>query len=138
MMTCPKCGASVGEDKAFCQDCGTPMSPASEARPSPPVTDFGATIIVPRGPAAGTPAPPPPRPATAEARPIAPPIAGGASPSLPGSSVAAATAGRPSASPPTAVQQPNQNRLVLYVLLGAGALLLTVLIVIGLLLFLTD
>ncbi|MDQ3134961.1 MAG: hypothetical protein M3Q76_09170, partial [Acidobacteriota bacterium] len=74
----------------------------------------------------------------AEARPVAPPITGNATPSSLAASVAAATAGRLPASPSTAVQQPNQSRLVLYVLLGAGALLLTVLIVIGLLLFLTD
>src|SRR5205085_1375117 len=27
MATCSKCGATVAEQKAFCQDCGAPMNP---------------------------------------------------------------------------------------------------------------
>jgi len=60
MINCPKCGEAVKEEKAFCQNCGSPMD--AEKANRGPMPDFGATIIEP------------PR-RTAAPPPIAPPIA---------------------------------------------------------------
>ncbi|HEV7905973.1 MAG TPA: zinc ribbon domain-containing protein [Pyrinomonadaceae bacterium] len=46
MVTCPKCGAGVREEKAFCHNCGTPMNAAMRERDEPQ-PDFGATVIEP-------------------------------------------------------------------------------------------
>lgn len=46
MVTCPKCGAAVREEKAFCHNCGTPMDAAMRQRDEPQ-PDFGATVIEP-------------------------------------------------------------------------------------------
>lgn len=45
MINCPKCGEAVREEKAFCQNCGSPMDAAKANRG--PMPDFGATIIEP-------------------------------------------------------------------------------------------
>jgi hypothetical protein len=46
MVTCPKCGAGVREEKAFCHNCGSPMNAAMRERDEPQ-PDFGATVIEP-------------------------------------------------------------------------------------------
>jgi hypothetical protein len=46
MVTCPKCGAAVREEKAFCHNCGTPMDAAMRHHDAPQ-PDFGATVIEP-------------------------------------------------------------------------------------------
>ena len=46
MVNCPKCGAGVREEKAFCHNCGAPMDAAMRQREEPQ-PDFGATIIEP-------------------------------------------------------------------------------------------
>lgn len=46
MVTCPKCGAGVREEKAFCHNCGSPMNAAMRQREEPQ-PDFGATVIEP-------------------------------------------------------------------------------------------
>lgn len=46
MVNCPKCGAGVREEKAFCHNCGTPMNAAMRRREEP-APDFGATVIEP-------------------------------------------------------------------------------------------
>lgn len=46
MVNCPKCGAAVKEEKAFCQNCGSPMDAAMRQHETP-MPDFGATIIEP-------------------------------------------------------------------------------------------
>jgi hypothetical protein len=46
MVYCPKCGAAVREEKAFCQNCGSPMDAAMRQREEPQ-PDFGATVIEP-------------------------------------------------------------------------------------------
>jgi hypothetical protein len=46
MVNCPKCGAGVREEKAFCHNCGSPMDAAMRQREEPQ-PDFGATIIEP-------------------------------------------------------------------------------------------
>lgn len=46
MVTCPKCGAAVREEKAFCHNCGAPMDAAMRERDEPQ-PDFGATVIEP-------------------------------------------------------------------------------------------
>ncbi|HLL72327.1 MAG TPA: zinc ribbon domain-containing protein [Pyrinomonadaceae bacterium] len=46
MVNCPKCGAAVKEEKAFCQNCGSPMDAAMRQRETP-LPDFSATIIEP-------------------------------------------------------------------------------------------
>ena len=52
MVNCPKCGAAVREEKAFCHNCGSPMDAAMRRREEPQ-PDFGATVIeTPRRPAA--------------------------------------------------------------------------------------
>jgi len=82
MAKCSKCDASVPEQKAFCPECGAPMSAqASERKQS--AADLGATVIVPPSqwktpptPATGgttpTPTPTPTAPPAA-ATPSAPP-----------------------------------------------------------------
>lgn len=127
MLTCHKCGAAVGEEKAFCQDCGAPVKSATEARRPPPVTDFGATIIVPR--ASSTAVPPPlPRP-PADARPPASPEAPQPMPSR---------AASPAPITSHAVNPTGQSRTVLYVVIGAGVLLFLILMLIALLLLLAN
>lgn len=46
MVNCPKCGAAVREEKAFCHNCGAPMDAAMRQREEP-LPDFGATILEP-------------------------------------------------------------------------------------------
>jgi uncharacterized membrane protein len=46
MVNCPKCGAAVREEKAFCHNCGAPMDAAMRQRETP-MPDFSATIIEP-------------------------------------------------------------------------------------------
>lgn len=46
MVNCPKCGAGVREEKAFCHNCGSPMNAAMRQREEPQ-PDFGATVIEP-------------------------------------------------------------------------------------------
>jgi hypothetical protein len=46
MVTCPKCGAGVREEKAFCHNCGSPMNAAMRQREEPQ-PDFGATVLEP-------------------------------------------------------------------------------------------
>jgi hypothetical protein len=41
MVNCPKCGAEVREEKAFCHNCGSPMNAAMRQREEPQ-PDFGA------------------------------------------------------------------------------------------------
>jgi hypothetical protein len=60
MVTCPKCGAGVREEKAFCHNCGSPMDAAMRQREEPQ-PDFGATVIEP------------PRRATQQQQPFVPP-----------------------------------------------------------------
>jgi hypothetical protein len=49
MVNCPKCGAGVREEKAFCHNCGSPMDAAMRQREEPQ-PDLGATIIEPPRP----------------------------------------------------------------------------------------
>lgn len=46
MVTCPKCGAGVREEKAFCHNCGSPMDEAMRRRDEPQ-PDYGATVLEP-------------------------------------------------------------------------------------------
>jgi hypothetical protein len=46
MVNCPKCGAAVREEKAFCHNCGSPMDATMRQRDEPQ-PDFGATVIEP-------------------------------------------------------------------------------------------
>jgi hypothetical protein len=46
MVNCPKCGAGVREEKAFCHNCGAPMDAAMRQREEPQ-PDFGATMLEP-------------------------------------------------------------------------------------------
>lgn len=46
MVNCPKCGAAVREEKAFCHTCGSPMD-AAMANRATPMPDFGATMLEP-------------------------------------------------------------------------------------------
>jgi hypothetical protein len=46
MVNCPKCGAGVREEKAFCHNCGAPMNAEMRQREEPQ-PDFGATILEP-------------------------------------------------------------------------------------------
>jgi hypothetical protein len=46
MVTCPKCGAAVREEKAFCHNCGSPMDADMRQRDEPQ-PDYGATVIEP-------------------------------------------------------------------------------------------
>jgi hypothetical protein len=46
MVNCPKCGAGVREEKAFCHNCGSAMDDAMRQREEP-LPDFGATVIEP-------------------------------------------------------------------------------------------
>jgi len=134
MLKCQKCGASVSEEKAFCQDCGSPMTPAAAAHRPPPVTDFGATIIVPRGPSASGPLPP-----NAAPRPQVEPRSANA-PNAPATSQPASrdVAQHNAPSSPAATTEPRASSRTLYVVLGIAALLFFLLIVIGLLLWLAD
>lgn len=63
MVNCPKCGAAVREEKAFCHNCGTAMDAVMRQREETPMPDFGATIIEPPRPNA--PVQPPYAPPTA-------------------------------------------------------------------------
>jgi len=78
MINCPKCGTAVKEEKAFCQNCGSPMD-AAKAQRETPMPDFSATIIEPPRRRAAPPPPPPPQsyapPATTEFQPAARPTA---------------------------------------------------------------
>jgi hypothetical protein len=73
MAKCSKCHANVPEQKAFCPECGAPMSPQAAERRQPQA-DFGKTVVVPPAAhhagggaqparAVAPPPPPPPRPA---------------------------------------------------------------------------
>src|SRR5215211_1661203 len=46
MVNCPKCGAAVREEKAFCHNCGAPMDAVMRERETP-MPDFSATVIEP-------------------------------------------------------------------------------------------
>jgi hypothetical protein len=46
MVNCPKCGAGVREEKAFCHNCGAPMDAAMRQREEPQ-PDLNATILEP-------------------------------------------------------------------------------------------
>jgi hypothetical protein len=46
MINCPKCGAAVRAEKAFCHNCGSPMD-AAMANRATPMPDFGATMLEP-------------------------------------------------------------------------------------------
>jgi hypothetical protein len=58
MVNCPKCGAEVREEKAFCHNCGTPMDAAMRQREEPQ-PDLGATVLEPPRRAAQQPFVPP-------------------------------------------------------------------------------
>ncbi|HEX8068618.1 MAG TPA: zinc-ribbon domain-containing protein [Pyrinomonadaceae bacterium] len=49
MKTCPQCGASVSEKKAFCQECGATMLPSPPK--AKPRAAKGATTTMPTQPA---------------------------------------------------------------------------------------
>jgi hypothetical protein len=63
MVNCPKCGAAVREEKAFCHNCGAPMDAAMRERETP-MPDFSATLLEP-----------PRRVAPQQQQPYAPPAA---------------------------------------------------------------
>jgi G:T/U-mismatch repair DNA glycosylase len=46
MVNCPKCGAAVREEKAFCHNCGAPMDAVMRERETP-MPDFSKTVIEP-------------------------------------------------------------------------------------------
>lgn len=58
MVNCPKCGAGVRAEKAFCHNCGSPMDAAMRQRDEPR-PDPGATVIEPPRPRAAQPFVPP-------------------------------------------------------------------------------
>jgi hypothetical protein len=73
MVNCPRCDAAVREEKAFCQNCGSPMNAEMAKRDASPMPDFGATVIEPPRKIASPPPLPPPLaalPATREVQPI--------------------------------------------------------------------
>lgn len=76
MVNCSKCGAAVKEEKAFCQNCGSPMDAAMRQRETP-LPDFSATIIEPPRRVASQPFVPPVvtevQPAGRETAPVQPP-----------------------------------------------------------------
>lgn len=75
MVNCPKCGAAVREEKAFCHNCGSPMDAAMRQREEPQ-PDFGATVIEPPRRTAPQPFVPPAitevQPTGRETAPVAP------------------------------------------------------------------
>ncbi|HYP01176.1 MAG TPA: zinc-ribbon domain-containing protein [Pyrinomonadaceae bacterium] len=85
MVNCPKCGAAVREEKAFCHNCGTAMDAVMRQREETPMPDFGATIIEP------------PRPNAPVQPPYAPPTA--------------VTGVQPASRPTSPVQQPPQPQV---------------------------
>ncbi len=51
MSFCPSCGVEVREGKAFCYNCGAPMSQSGSGRGDKPSPDlFKATVVVPPPP----------------------------------------------------------------------------------------
>ena len=46
MVNCPKCGAAVREEKAFCHNCGAPMDAVMREHETP-MPDFSATVLEP-------------------------------------------------------------------------------------------
>jgi len=77
MVNCSKCGAAVKEEKAFCQNCGSPMDAAMRQREKP-LPDFSATIIEPPRRHASQPFVPPVvtevQPAARETAPVQQPV----------------------------------------------------------------
>lgn len=75
MVNCPKCGAAVREEKAFCHNCGAPMDSAMRQREETPMPDFGATIIEPPRGTSPQQQPYAPTPAVTEVQPASRPTA---------------------------------------------------------------
>jgi hypothetical protein len=120
MATCSKCGATVADQKAFCQDCGAPMSPQAQSNATPSQPGLGATVIVPPS-----------------KWPTAPPSGAASSPQPAPQSAAAPQAARtheapaptpPQPAPPVVpAPTPEKGRSgLVYVLLGAIVLLLII------------
>ena len=133
MAKCSKCDASVPEQKAFCPECGAPMS-AQAAERKQSAADLGATVIVPPSQWKT-----PPTPATGGTTPTptptAPPAA--ATPSAPKPTSAppvapAPVAPRPTPSaptPPPVVPAPVQKGSGATVWLLVGVIVLLIIVI---------
>lgn len=100
MVNCPKCGAAVREEKAFCHNCGSPMDAAMRRREEPQ-PDFGATA---REPPTRRDAPPAASPPITEIQPT-----GRATTTIAHQPEAHAASHLPSAAQPTGKRQTSRK-----------------------------